>query len=88
MFLLFILAMAILFPASPAPAPDTRPVCSTDVVVAYGDEPIPCNVNPPTLLVVVLDDNVGDTQGECDDMGGRTMYDERIDRFYCIGVDY
>ena len=71
--------------SSPTPAP--KPPCPGQIVLIGMDGRLDCDVTPPQLLAIVLDDTPT-TQTDCDDMGGRVLYDPAIDRFYCIGIDY
>ena len=48
-----------------------------------------CDMNPPQILAAVLDDDPsGGAADQCHNAGGRVLYDEATDRFFCINMDY
>lgn len=61
------------------------PVCAGDIVTAYADEPLRCDVVPPQRLDVILPP-VEQSIEECHDMGGRPR--PTSSALICEAVDY
>lgn len=57
-----------------------------EVILSDFNQPTNCNLTPPQVLTVILDD-LGDAQvAECDHAGGRVLYDGI--QFLCYDLDY
>lgn len=72
--------------APPTPPPDTRPVCSGDIVYAIDDQPLDCNVNPPTRLDMLIT-LPADYQAICDHHGGHILFADHLNA-HCADIDY
>lgn len=74
----------------PAPEPPTtRPACQGEVVLRqhWDDLPLNCDMNPPQILAVRIDEMQSDYD-RCRDSGGRILYDDEVYAIYCINIDY
>ncbi len=76
-------------PTALTESPTEMPDCPNDQVflLDHITDPTNCDLNPPTILAAILDDDPAAFQ-LCLDYGGQTMHDPAIDRFYCIDLDY
>lgn len=70
-------------PTLPAKAP-----CTAEVVLLQSwDSPLNCDVTPPQMLVIRVDETRIDFD-RCADAGGRLMHDDEIPAWYCLNIDY
>lgn len=62
--------------------------CGTDAYVIQGwDMPIACDLTPPQMLVIRIDDTQRDYD-RCHHAGGTIMHDDEIPATYCLDIDY
>lgn len=77
---------------------DTNPVVATDpppvppcqgevVLLQHWDSPLNCDVNPPQMMVIRIDEMNSDFD-ECHRRGGAIMHDDEIPAWYCLNIDY
>lgn len=95
-----LIGAAFLLPANCTPPVDTTPTppaqrekpdCqATDVILRYSWEdldPLNCDLNPPQILAVRIDEMQSDYD-RCHDSGGSILYDDEVYAIYCINLDY
>lgn len=76
----------------PVPAtqesPPPKPPCQGEVVLLqHFDDPTTCDVRPPQMLVVRIDEMQTDFD-RCHQYGGVIMSDNEVPALYCLGIDY